>query len=412
MAEEKTLSNIENKSEKEESVKKPEPSPLSSREQRIKLIRKIQEIRGSKVISYICGDRRGAPNAQIAEDAIRPMYDHVKSCGDVKKIDIFLYSKGGAIEVPWRMITMLREYCKHLSVLIPYHAQSAATLLALGCDEIVMGRKAELGPIDPALSFAHGEGTEAKEQIGVEDVMSFIRFTKNVAGLTDQAALTKNVDILTKKLPPWHLGKIYRTHSHIRMIAQRMLSCHAKKLDDQLINRVTNTLAEEIYSHGHAICRNEANDIGLPVDKSTPEFDALLWELLESYEDLMELRQPIDPQVLFPQGQDEVSLDVIIAVIESEIITSAFNGALKFKRFRETPANVNINLNVGVQLPPQITPESIPAAIQQSINQLINELKSQAPKWVMEQTKQQSPVSKIEGRFENAAWRDISQKGV
>jgi ClpP class serine protease len=79
------------------------------------------------------------------------MYDHIRDLPKSSRIDLFLYSRGGAIEVPWRMITMLREHCNHLSVLIPYRALSAATLIALGCDEIVMGGKAELGPIDPAL---------------------------------------------------------------------------------------------------------------------------------------------------------------------------------------------------------------------------------------------------------------------
>lgn len=148
------------------------------------------------------------------------MYDHVRRMGRVEKLDLFLYSRGGFVEVPWRIVTMLREYCKHLGVLIPYRANSAATLVALGCDEIVMGSKAELGPIDAALQVGQAPGTETKEQIRVEDVMSFIRFIREVAGLGDQAAIAENVRILADKISPWHLGAIYRTHTHIRALAQ------------------------------------------------------------------------------------------------------------------------------------------------------------------------------------------------
>jgi len=119
--------------------------------QRLELIRRIQKLRGSRVIAYVCSDRQGAA-AQIGDDAVRPMYDHVRRIGKTESIDLYLYSRGGAVEVPWRMVSMLREYCDELNVLIPYRAHSAATLIALGCDGVVMGRKAELGPIDPAVS--------------------------------------------------------------------------------------------------------------------------------------------------------------------------------------------------------------------------------------------------------------------
>jgi hypothetical protein len=340
------------------------------------------------------------------------MYDHVRDLPSSSKIDLFIYTRGGAIEVPWRMITMLREHCNHLAILIPYRAHSAGTLLALGCDEIVMCKKAELSPIDPALGISQERGTEAKEQIQVEDVMSFIRFIKEVAGLTDQSAIADNVRILTEKLSPWVLGSIHRTHTHIRMVAQRLLNCHRKKLPDQDINRITETLAEKIYSHGHAICRREAKQIGLPVNEPSAELDTVLWGLLQSYEDLLELNDPLDPYTRFPLEGDEVDVEIIIAVIESELITSAFNGTLKLKRVRQAPQQININLNLTLALPPQTDPRSIPAELQQSINRALQEIQRQAPEWVRQQTKSQCPIAGIEARFANAAWRDITSEQI
>lgn len=65
-----------------------------------------------------------------------------------KKIDIFLCSNGGSGTVPWRMISLLREFAESVCVLIPYRAYSAATLLALGAGEIVMDPFAEMGPME------------------------------------------------------------------------------------------------------------------------------------------------------------------------------------------------------------------------------------------------------------------------
>ena len=53
---------------------------------------------------------------------------------------------------PWRIISLFREFAQEVNVLVPYGAYSAATLICLGADEILMGRKGELGPIDPIIS--------------------------------------------------------------------------------------------------------------------------------------------------------------------------------------------------------------------------------------------------------------------
>ncbi len=75
------------------------------------LIEKIERIRDSRVIVYFTGDRRPYP-ARIAEDAVRPLYDHLPNLGlkDSRRIDLFLYSRGGDVSVPWRIISMIVEY--------------------------------------------------------------------------------------------------------------------------------------------------------------------------------------------------------------------------------------------------------------------------------------------------------------
>ena len=120
-----------------------------SRKTRLELIHHIQEQRNSHVIVYFTGDRQLA-QAIIGEDAVRPLYEHLLSLADTsskkRKIDLFLYSRGGNVSVPWRIVTMIREFCDEFCVLIPYKAYSATTMIALGADQIVMGKKAELPP--------------------------------------------------------------------------------------------------------------------------------------------------------------------------------------------------------------------------------------------------------------------------
>src|SRR4030042_4032197 len=160
------------------------------------LIRQIQEIRSSKVITYITGDRQPIGSI-IAEDAVRPLYEHLLSIGKNEKIDLFLYSRGGDVSVPWRIVSMFREFCDDFSILVPYKAHSAATLISLGADKIIPGKKAELGPIDPTLvKMTVGETAGAPQEISVEDVNSYISFIKERANINDQSTFAKQISIL------------------------------------------------------------------------------------------------------------------------------------------------------------------------------------------------------------------------
>src|SRR4030042_5763588 len=142
------------------------------------LIRQIQEIRSSKVITYITGDRQPI-GSRIAEDAVRPLYEHLLSVGKNEKIDLVLYSRGGDVSSPWRIVSMFREFCDNFSILVSYKAHSAATLISLGADNIIMGKKAELSPIDPTLrKMTKGEMTGPPQEISVEDVNSYISFVR------------------------------------------------------------------------------------------------------------------------------------------------------------------------------------------------------------------------------------------
>ena len=383
----------------------PKVAASTPRQRRIKLIKAIERARKSRVLTYVCGDRVGMGPALIGNDAVRPMYDHLLKIGKTSKLDLFLYSIGGGVEVPWRMITMLREHCDSLGVLIPYRAYSAATLIALGCDDIVMSRKAELGPIDPGLTIHH-DGS--KEEVRVEDVMSFIRFLKEVAALGDQTAIAENVRILVDKLSPWVVGSIYRTHAHIRSVAQKMLASHVKEVDEQVGNLIVETLAERTYSHGHAIGRAEAIDLALPVKEASENVEQLLWHLLESYEEMMELRRPLDSHGLLAEN-DEASSKVVIAAIESKTVMSAFTGTVRLKRKRRVPNQLNINVNMPIALPPHIKPEEIPEQIQQSMNEIRQQAQRAMLPIIQDQVRQQSPdTGEIEVRLEGAYWKDVT----
>ncbi len=373
------------------------------------LIRQLEASRNSRVLTYVLSDRQGA-TAQIAEDAVRPLYDHLRAMGRVPSIDLFLYSVGGFTDVPWRIVTMIREYADRFGVIVPYKAMSAATMIALGADEIVLGPKGELGPIDPQLSVQHGRegGTPVQEQLSVEDIMSYLRLLRERVGLSDQAALAAPVAILAQKLDPWILGQINRAHSHIRTVARKLLTARSAQgtpLDEQKIGVIIETLAEKTYQHGHAIGRREAAELGLPVTMPGEQTESLMWELLESYEDLCELRSPIDGYAVLGDINDMITVPVVVGAIESTALAHSFAADLVLTRRRQMPAQFNLNLQMAVNLPAGIPTDQLPAAAQAAIQQLLAQLQQQAAGLVQEELRRQAATIDIHGRLQGGAWR-------
>ena len=157
------------------------------------LIQQIEGARKSRVITYLTSDRPGPVNARVAMDIIPIVSKQLQAIGKTENIDLFLYSSGGDTMVPWRLVSMIREYCDKFSVLVPYKAHSAATMISLGADEIVMSDLSELSPIDPSTANVFNppdpQNPQNKIPISVEDVMAYFDLAKNKFGIKNDEVL-------------------------------------------------------------------------------------------------------------------------------------------------------------------------------------------------------------------------------
>jgi len=66
-----------------------------------------------------------------------------------KEVDVFLHSPGGSAEATESIVKILRNKFKTIRFIVTGAAKSAATMLALSGNSILMDSSAELGPIDP-----------------------------------------------------------------------------------------------------------------------------------------------------------------------------------------------------------------------------------------------------------------------
>jgi len=380
-----------------------------NRTERLVLVSQLEKKLGGPVLVFFTGDRQ-LLGSRIAEDAVRPMYEHLLKLDGpkpAKKINLFLYSRGGDVSVPWRVITMLREFCEELDVIVPYKAHSAATMISIGADHVVMGRKAELSPIDPTLTKAVSGGSgDPPPEISVEDVSSYVSFMRERANITDQAAMGQLVSQLANHLTPLTLGSVNRNYSHIRLVARKLLTSHKKKIEEDRISTIIEALTEKMYSHGHAIARREAKDLGIPVVFPRADVDDMMWKLYVGYEEALSLNEPLDPEVILDTEKVEQSRkdNIALAVIESKVLCHMFRVSILLRRKRNVPPNPQINLNLNFGLPPGVDPATLPKELQNMAQQMIANLSAKLPELIRQEIARQSPVVGFELRSSGGRW--------
>ena len=146
--------------------------------QRIRLIRKIEEERKSRVITLIHRQESlallGIPLARFIniEDS-EALLRAIRLTPEDMPIDLILHTPGGLVLASEQIAEALVRHQGPVRVIIPHYSMSGGTLIALAADQIVMDRNAVLGPVDPQIgeypAAAILEAVEAKPVDRLED---------------------------------------------------------------------------------------------------------------------------------------------------------------------------------------------------------------------------------------------------
>ena len=200
--------------------------------------------------------------------------------------------------MPWKLVTLIREYASKFCVLVPYKAFSAATLTALGADEIVMHPMGMLGPTDPTINnpLNPADPNQPGRQIGVsvEDVTAYIALVRDDAGINHEEELVQAFKVLAEKVHPLVLGSVKRFLSQSRMMAEKLLALHMKKPEDgHKMKEIVDSLTSKLFYHGHPINRTEAREqVGLLNVVDADTIEESMWNLYLQYEEEMRMEEP------------------------------------------------------------------------------------------------------------------------
>jgi hypothetical protein len=266
---------------------------------RVKLYQEIETIRQRPLIVYITSVRANA-SGQMASDVIPQFTKQISRIPkENKAVDLLIVSLGGDPTVSWRVISMLRERFERVGVLLPYTAFSAATLLALGADEIVMHPYSNLGPVDPQLTVVkrrndpNGQGEPEEINFAAEDLRNYFDFVKNDVGITDQEERAKAFELVTRDIGAISIGGAKKSSYLALSMGEKLLNMHMK--DGSKAKAIISALNTNFYHHGYPVGRREANEIGLPITSPEQCLEALLWSVWESFEDEMQCNDSFNP---------------------------------------------------------------------------------------------------------------------
>lgn len=302
--------------------------------ERIEIYKRIEELRQRPLITYVTSLRPGA-GGQMAADSIAEFTRQILAIPDSNSVDVLIISNGGDPTVAWRISSMLRERFDTVGVLLPFTAYSAATLLALGANEIVMHPFSNLGPVDPQLTSSRpGEGQEPQvSQFGSEDLVHYLAFVKEDVGITDQKELQRSFEMLCQDVGAIPVGVAKRSAQLSMSLGRKLLNLHMD--DPNEASSIAESLNKSFFHHGYPVGRSEAEKIGLPVIKPDPELEELLWNVWLSFEEEMECTQPFSPlEIVLSESNNAdllgpVSQVQLPANLPQQVMQQAYNNILQ-----------------------------------------------------------------------------------
>lgn len=244
----------------------------------------------NRLISYVLRFGHARTNMHTAD--IPSLETVLNSISGADQINLLLHGPGGDGTIVEKMVDMCRAHLsgqnRKLRVIVPNIAKSAATLLALGADQILMGYCSELGPIDPQVPIAVSGMTqwisafafvEARDKL-MDQIADAIKKKEPTVGLLQQLA---GLNIPFTNEMENQIGFAKKTA--IALLDKYMLNLRFQEATER--TKKANEIAEKLLSkqlfpaHGQYIDGATAKKLGLEVE--VLDKDDELWKLIWEY---------------------------------------------------------------------------------------------------------------------------------
>lgn len=251
------------------------PPVLFGRTQAV--IARIEQAIGCPFVSYW-----NSNNGSVCANDVLGMYGILDRLQAQTQIALFIKSDGGSGQASLMLVNLLRQFTKRLVALVPLECQSAATMLALGADEIQMGPLAHLSAVDTSLQHQLSPLDRDNERVSVsqDELMRVTRLWQQEASKSE----VNPYQAIFPYIHPLVIGAVHRVSSLSVKLCVEILSYHMR--DRRQAEAISDRLNSNYPSHSYPITLREAQRIGLKAGALAPDLNRLLLELNELYSEM------------------------------------------------------------------------------------------------------------------------------
>lgn len=260
---------------KERNVEIAKPPVLFSKTQQ--LIKKIEKRVDAKLICYW-----NSVNGSVCQNDVQAFYEILKDLQVEKRMFLFVKSGGGNGKSSLRIVNLIRQHTEKLVALVPLECASAATMMVLGADDILMGPLAYLTAVDTSLThdLSPVDRNNSLVSVSQDELSRVINLWNRESGDMD----SNPYQALYDHIHPLVVGAVDRASSLSIKISKDILSYHMK--DEEKADRISNHLNAAYPSHSYPITYTEASKIGLNVNEMDKDLNDMLLELNEVYSEM------------------------------------------------------------------------------------------------------------------------------
>ena len=241
------------------------------------LIAEIASNLGGTFIAY-WNNQKGS----VCDDDVVALHTILEKLARQEIIYLFVKSGGGNGHVSLRLVNLIRQYCNRLVTLVPLECASAATMIVLGANEILMGPIAYLTAVDTSLihPLSPLDRDNGRVSVSLDELTRVVRLWG-----TEQSDTKENpYKDLFQYVHPLVIGAVDRAESLSLMLCKELLAYHVK--DAATKDQIANTLNSKYPSHSYPILFEEAREIGLNAVRMSSPINTLLLELNENYSEM------------------------------------------------------------------------------------------------------------------------------
>ncbi len=272
---------METKAQRKLKIKK--PPVLFSKTQRI--IRAIAAETKGTFLSYW-----NSPGGNVCQNDVQGLYEVLQRIGPQKNLHIFLKSRGGDGTASLRIVNLLRRYTDRLIAQLPLECASAATMIALGANEIQMGPLAFLTAVDTSLTHDLSPIDLHNRLVSVsQDELNRVVNLWRKESQASKKPVSDNAPnnpyaALFQHVHPLVIGAVDRASSLSVKLCTEILSFHLEDLERA--EEISWHLNSAYPAHDYPILQKEAKRIGLNVADLDPRLNDMLLDLHELYSEM------------------------------------------------------------------------------------------------------------------------------